>query len=251
MKVKRINEIEEYIRFKQQVSLNELKDKFNVSINTIRRDINELESSNIISKVYGGVVYNNEEATVAYEQRNIDHLFEKQQIGEYCSKFIKRNDIVFIDSGTTTHFILDKVDKHLPFTLISNSLEVINKATQFPNITLLIVGNTYKRTTKSFIGITDNHIIDKFNINKAFMSATAFSIDQGASNSDLLENETKQIICQKSNQVYLMVDSSKFGDASLFTYCASHKLTKVITDHNLSADYANKLQEAGIETIQI
>src|SRR5699024_1180522 len=250
MKVKRIKEIEEYIRKHQQVSVMELKEEFNVSINTIRRDINELEKSDIIYKVYGGVVYN-EEATKAYEQRNVDHLFEKQQIGDYCSQFITRNDIVFIDSGTTTHFVLDNVDKDLPFTLITNSLEVINKATTFPNITLLIIGNTYKRTTKSFTGSTDNHVINKLNINNAFMSATSFSIEQCASNSDLLENEMKQVMCKKANEIYLMVDSSKFGDASLFTYCPSSKITKVITDNNISEEYSKKLQKAEVNTIKV
>src|SRR5699024_12605711 len=122
-------------------------------------------------------------------------------------KFITRNDIVFIYSGTTIYFFLDNVDKDLPFTLITNSLEVINKATTFPNITLLNIGNTYKHTTKSFTGSADNQVINKFNINKAFMSATAFSIEQGASNSDLLENEMKQVMCKKANEIYLMVDS--------------------------------------------
>src|SRR5699024_4421702 len=168
-----------------------------------------------------------------------------------CSRFVKKNDIVFIDSGTTTHFLLDKIDKLLSFTLITNSLEVINKAIAFPNITLLIVGYTYKQITNSFTGISDNHIIDKFNINKAFMSATAFSIEQGASNSNLSENEIKQIMCKKSNEVYLMVDSSKFGDVSLFTYCPFSKITKVITDNKLSEEYFDKLQEAKVKTIKI
>src|SRR5699024_12430686 len=128
MKIKRKKENQESIRRHQQVSVMKLKEEFKVSLNTIRRHINELEKLDIIYKVYGGVVYI-EEATKAYEQRNVDHLFEKQQIGDYCSQFITRNDIVFIDSGTTTHFVLDNVDKDLPFTLITNSLEVINKAT--------------------------------------------------------------------------------------------------------------------------
>lgn len=245
MKIKRINEIENYIKQKQEVSLYELKDKFNVSLNTIRRDVNELEKENVIHKVYGGVVYNSSDKTLAYEERNISYLKEKQTIGHYCSSMIEENDIVYIDSGTTTHYVLDQVDSNIHFTLITNSLEVMNKAVMFPNVTLLIVGNTYKRSTKSFTGLADNEIIDKFNVNKAFMSATAFSVENGASNSDLLENKMKSTICKRSNHIYLLIDSSKFGKTSLFTYCNAPDIHTIVTDENIDPNQLENVRNKG------
>jgi len=252
MKVKRISEIEDYIRQNQEVSLYELKNKFNVSLNTIRRDINELEKANVISKVYGGVIYNQDKiTTTAFEERNISNLSKKKSISRHCASFIESNDIIFIDSGTTTHYILDNIDRSLHFSIITNSLEVINKAVNFPNVILLIVGNTYKRSTKSFTGYTDDHIIDKFNIDKAFMSATAFSIENGASNSDPLENKTKSTICNRSNEIYLMIDSSKFGKTSLLTYCNLENINTIVTDNDLNEDCLDKLKETNVQLIQV
>ncbi|KHE73253.1 DeoR family transcriptional regulator, partial [Halobacillus sp. BBL2006] len=80
MKVKRINQIEEYLKDKHEASLEELKEHFKVSLNTIRRDINELAKSSTIKKVYGGVVYNkNKSVTKDYEDRNISQLKEKRK----------------------------------------------------------------------------------------------------------------------------------------------------------------------------
>ncbi|MBY8909182.1 DeoR/GlpR family DNA-binding transcription regulator [Salinicoccus roseus] len=251
MKVKRITQIENYIKEKKEASLEELKNHFDVSLNTIRRDINELAKSETVKKVYGGVVYNKKETTMAYEDRNISHLLEKRKIGTYCSKYIESDDIIFIDSGTTTHYILDDLDKNISFTLITNSLEVINKAVNFPNVTLLITGDTYKKSTKSFTGISENQTIHKFNINKAFMSATAFSIDNGASNTDLLENRTKSMVCSRSNEVYLLIDSSKFGQTSLFTYCHLEKINVIVTDNNIDRDYLDELNESITEVIAL
>lgn len=235
MKAKRINQIEEYLEKKQEASLDELKDIFDVSLNTIRRDINELTAANVIRKVYGGVIYNkSKSATTAYEERTISSLTEKSRIGHNCAEYIEEDDIVYIDSGTTTHFILDKLPSSIEFTLITNSLEVINKAVSYPNIQLMIIGETYERTTKSFTGITDDATISKFNISKAFMSATAFSMANGASNSSLLENRIKQIVCRRADEIYLLIDSTKFGKSSLFTYAHLDQLHTIVTDNNLS-----------------
>lgn len=252
MKVKRINQIEEYLEQKKEASLEELKEHFRVSLNTIRRDINELSKSNVIKKVYGGVVYNkNISTTKAYEERNISRLEDKRTIGQYCSRYIESGDIVYIDSGTTTHFLLDQLPEDSAFTLITNSLEVINKAVNYPNIHLMIVGETYKRSTKSFTGITADQTISKFNINKAFMSATAFSINHGASNSDLLENTIKKEICERANEIYLLIDSSKFGKSSLFTYCNIEGISTIITDKNIEERYVKQVEQANKKIIAL
>ncbi len=252
MKVKRITQIEEYLERKQEASLEELKNHFNVSLNTIRRDINELAKSNVIKKVYGGVVYNKSTSnTTAYEERNISNLDVKKKIGQHCARYIGHEDIVYIDSGTTTHFVLDSLPQDIEFTLITNSLEVINKAVQYPNVHLIIIGETYKRSTKSFTGIADDQTITKFNINKAFMSATAFSIDNGASNSALLENRIKKVVCERADEVYLLIDSSKIGKSSLFTYCHLEDINTIVTDCNTDQMYLAQIKESNTNIIAL
>lgn len=245
MKVKRINKIEEYLKDNHEASLEELKEHFHVSLNTIRRDINELAKSSTIKKVYGGVIYNkNNQVTKDYEDRNISKLNEKKEIGQHCGQFIEQHDIVYLDSGTTTHFVLDNLDENIEFTLITNSLEVINKAVEFPNVSLIIIGETYKRSTKSFTGISDDQTISKFNINKAFMSATAFSLENGASNSDLLENRIKKLVCKRAQDTYLLIDHSKFGKTSLYTYCNLEDLHTIVTNKEVNQSYVNAIKES-------
>ncbi|MCM3717699.1 DeoR/GlpR family DNA-binding transcription regulator [Fictibacillus phosphorivorans] len=250
MKVKRITRIEEYLKDKHEASLEELKEHFNVSLNTIRRDINELAKSSTIKKVYGGVVYNkNNHATRDYEDRNISLLNEKKEIGQHCGQYIQEHDIVYLDSGTTTHFVLDQLDEEIEFTLITNSLEVINKAVKFPHVNLITIGETYKRSTKSFIGISDDLTISKFNINKAFMAATAFSLDNGATNSDLFENRIKKLVCKRAQNVYLLIDYTKFGKTSLYTYCDLENLHTIVTNAALDETYVSAIKESGTNIV--
>ncbi|MEJ7269545.1 DeoR/GlpR transcriptional regulator, partial [Staphylococcus epidermidis] len=89
---------------------------------------------------------------VDYNKRNIENSNSKKIIGELAANEIEANDIIYIDTGTTTIHLLDYVDKHLTFTIITNSLDILNKASQFKNVTLFIIGEKYKPITRSFIG---------------------------------------------------------------------------------------------------
>src|SRR5699024_410209 len=194
--------------------LDELCDKFEVSKNTIRRDLKYLEEKGFINKVYGGVTRNDTYLT-SFEKRNSYNKTEKNKIGHCASQFIKNGDIIFIDSGTTTTSILDKLNPNISITVLTNSLDIIIAASYFENIDLFIIGNNYKKETKSFIGVDNLSLFHKFNIDKSFMSATGITIAHGLTNSDIIENEVKRIAAQKSNTLYLLADKSKFGEHTL------------------------------------
>ena len=88
--------------------------------------------------------------------------------------------------------MLETLDPDKNVTVLTNSLDIINAASSMKNIDLIIIGNNYKRKTRSFVGIDDPSTLNKYNINKAFMSATGTTITHGLTNSDLLEYEVKR-----------------------------------------------------------
>lgn len=232
MKSKIILEVEKYIKKNETVSIEELQDHFNVSINTIRRDINALAEKNSVKKVYGGVksINNSNQKALDYSERNVSNYKQKKEIGKLASTFIEQNDIIYIDTGTTTIHILDNIDENLTFTLITNSLDIINKATRFKNVTIFIIGEKYAPRTRSFTGIKSQSIIEKFNIKKAFMSATGINIKNGLSNAELEENLIKQTVIRQSETKYALTDHSKIGKATLLTYAQLNELDYLITD---------------------
>lgn len=231
MKSKRIYEIESFIKENKTASIEELRQIFKVSINTIRRDVNQLVDMNVVKKVYGGIeLIEDSHRAVDYYKRNIENYKSKKHIGELASNEIKTNDIIYIDTGTTTIHMLDYVDKNLTFTIITNSLDIMNKASQFDNVTLFIIGEKYKPRTRSFIGIGSNMLLEKFNINKCFMAATGVNVQNGLSNSEMEENLIKQYITSKANETYILADHSKMGKSTLLTYCDLTDINKMFTD---------------------
>ena len=104
MRTKRIDLIERYIEEEKLVSLDVLCEKFAVSKNTIRRDIEELVKKGVVEKVYGGVSFKappSDTPLVPYEERHTVLSAEKDAISKKAASFVKESDIIYIDTGTT------------------------------------------------------------------------------------------------------------------------------------------------------
>ncbi|GEQ61084.1 DeoR/GlpR family DNA-binding transcription regulator [Vagococcus lutrae] len=250
MKAKRNDLIKEYILEKEHVTLKELEETFNVSMNTIRRDVAKIITDPRFEKVYGGVSVKKNKL-ISFENRSIKNKEVKQKIAEEAAKLIQPHDLIYIDSGTTTKYILDYLPKDIEMTIITNSLDIVLKAEVFEKIQVFLLGNMFKRSTRSFVGITPDQITNKYNISKAFMAATAVSIDNGMMNSDLMEYEIKKHIVDKAANIYLLADKSKFEKSTLLTYASLDQVDKIITDKDFDAPYLDFFNDKQIEPITV
>ncbi|MBQ5552710.1 MAG: DeoR/GlpR transcriptional regulator, partial [Erysipelotrichaceae bacterium] len=124
MKYNRQKEMLAYIEDKRSVRNEELLEKFNVSIQTLRRDLKTFEDQGFIDKVYGGVIYNNHKESVSsvspFEQRDQSNREEKEYIGKLAAALVEDNDVIFIDSGTTAYRMLHYMKDVKNVTVISH-----------------------------------------------------------------------------------------------------------------------------------
>lgn len=248
MKTNRIKKIEEYVLSNESVTLDSLCEVFKISKNTIRRDINEIEKKGNIKKVYGGVtaVIKN---LIPFEERNIKNNYVKMEIAKTASEFVNDGDVIFIDSGTTTLNMVDVLKNKNNITILTNNLNVIVNALPFPNLNVICTGGSLIRKTNSFEVINTLSIFKDYNINKTFMAATGISISNGATNSSPLEYKLKKIIVEKSNDIYLLVDSSKFNVSALMTYCQLSDINHLVTDKEPPEEYIQYFEKNKIEVI--
>ncbi|RYM04950.1 DeoR/GlpR transcriptional regulator [Sporolactobacillus sp. THM7-7] len=235
LKTRRIQQIQDYVFKKQTASLDELVQKFNVSKNTIRRDIQELVERGDFKKVYGGVAVNHA-TLVSFNDRQTRHQLEKKQIAKIAAGYVADGDIIFIDSGTTTVEMFPFLKtKHL--TIMTNNLDFINQALPFENLNVFSTGGVLERKTKSFVSHKSTEALQAYNINKAFMAATGVSLSNGVTNSSPLESEIKRTVVARSSKVFLLVDHDKFDKYALMTYCGMGKIDYLITDQPPGKDY--------------
>ncbi|WP_068673469.1 DeoR/GlpR family DNA-binding transcription regulator [Oceanobacillus sp. Castelsardo] len=245
LKVERLDEINEYIKNNVTVSLDELVKVFDVSKNTIRRDVNELVKSGEFSKIYGGVSVNRS-TIIPYKDRSIQNQAAKQQIAKQAASYVEDGDIIFLDSGTTTvemfHFI-----KHKKVTVITNNMEFVIAALPFENLNIFSTGGMLERKTKSLTSIHNKEVIRGYNINKAFLASSGISLKNGVTNSLPVESDLKACVVEKSDDVFLLVDHHKFDKYSLTTYCRLEQIDHLVTDKQPANQYLDFMKKHNIK----
>ncbi len=249
MKENRIQELKNYIIANERASLDDLCTLFNVSKNTMRRDINELEKQSIIKKVYGGIVLNDKKTTEPFESREEKNITSKQVIAKLASQFVQDGDIIYIDSGTTTMHMIPHLAEVHNLTIITNNLNVIMGSLPYPNLNVLCTGGVLFRTTNSFVDMDAVNSLKKFNISKAFMASTGISITKGITNSSSFEYDIKRYMVEHCDTVVVLADATKLGRVSLTTYCELKDIHVFITNELPGDEFVDFFESNNIQLI--
>ena len=247
MRSKRISDIEDYIYENKTVTLDQLCRVFDVSKNTIRRDLKEIISGGNFKKIYGGVTVKDNKDMLPFSERNIANLDVKKKIAAKAAELVEDSDVVFIDSGTTTIHMIDYIKEKKNLTVITNNLEVMIRVIPYENIKLISLSGELDRNTLSFTGDTASSVLKSYNISKSFMASAGVSIDGGVTNSSTKEYDIKSTAVKRSNRVYLLTSADKFNTVAIMTYCTMDKLTGIITDGEPPEDIAEYMAEHEIE----
>lgn len=243
----RIKEIQEYVMKNESVSLDELMNVFDVSKNTIRRDVQELVDRGELKKVYGGVSVIRKKLE-SFQDRKVRNQGDKERIAKVAASFIEDGDFIFIDSGTTTIEMFDYLkDKHL--TIFTNNIDMISLAIPFENLNVITFGGMIDRKTKSFVYQRNMDVLKDYNIKKAFMASTGISLTNGVTNASPMESELKKTVVTRSSEVYLLVDHDKFDKYGLITYCDLNEVDYLVTDSMPNKTYVEYAKENNIQLI--
>ncbi|MCI9589452.1 MAG: DeoR/GlpR transcriptional regulator [Lachnospiraceae bacterium] len=255
MKIKRIEQEEAYIQEAQNVTIEELCEKFGVSKNTIRRDLIELERKGSIVKNYGGVssaVQSYDVGMLPFNARGRLMREEKQRIAERAAEFIKDGDYIFVDSGSTVCNLVDFI-KTMNVTVLTNNLDFIIRALPYPNIQIITFSGILNRDYYSFTSIDERsaEILSSYNFTKAFMAATGVTVQYGAMNSLLSDNQLKTTAVNRAQEVYLLVDHTKFGKVTIKSYGSLEQIDTIITDEPPADEILESIQQCGCEIIVV
>jgi DeoR family myo-inositol catabolism operon transcriptional repressor len=253
MRISRIDQLEQYILEHRTASIDTLCEEFKISKNTLRRDLEILVARGTVEKVYGGVIACENASPipnlVTFHERAGRNAQSKQRIAALAASFVRERDIIFIDSGTTTMGIVDHLAHLNTVTVITNSLQVINKSMNYPNINLIVLPGSLKRDTASLVGSSCVEYLEDYNIVRAFMACTAISLQAGVCNASTEEYIIKKTALKKSQKHYLLADSSKFGRTSLMTFGEIGQFDCILTEQMPDDEFSSycKDQDCAIQ----
>jgi DeoR family fructose operon transcriptional repressor len=212
------------------VTFHELADEAGISESTIRRDIAELDKQGKLRKVRGGAVslfesIDTNEADIV--TKSSIYVTQKRIIAEYAASLINRDDMVYIDAGTTTL-------RMIPYIQAPGAVFVTNGFEQAKGLaaagyTVYLTGGKYKHITDALIGSAAVTSIKKYNFTKCFMGANGLDIDCGCTTPDIEEALIKEAAVSHSYITYILADSSKFGKISTVTFSELNRVI-LITD---------------------
>lgn len=248
MKDKRINDIASYLKQVGMASYDELSQQFHRSKNTIRRDIITLEEKGVLKRTHGGASYHLDDQIIPVLTREESSQQEKHRIGRLASSMIEDGDIIFVDSGTTTTFLLPFLaSKHV--TIVTANMGIISTAWQLPNVALLSLGGAYCPDTHSFSGVNTVDNLRHINIEKSFLSATCISVQHGLSNNSFLESEIKRAVSKKQTQIIAMLDHTKFDKSAMLSCLPLSGVDVLVTDQKPDEHYQHAFQEYEISCL--
>ncbi len=227
-------------------SLNRLAQHFDVSIMTIHRDLDALESQGLLRKQRGGAtVKSSLQFESDFRYRVQMSANEKRSIAQRAAEFIEPGMSVMLDDGSTSlaiaPFLIDKA----PLTIITNNLSVISDLGGITGITVLALGGTYSKKFNGFFGILTESAIDDLRADVAFLSSSAAD-PASAFHQDLEVVAVKRRMIKSSARRYLIVDHHKFERTALYFLAKLSEFDGVITNRELTSSNAEALQNNGI-----
>jgi DeoR family transcriptional regulator, glycerol-3-phosphate regulon repressor len=193
-----------------QVGVDDLAVRFEVSPQTIRKDLNDLCEGRFLSRTHGGAMLTSGVENVAYHARRNIASEEKVQIGQHAASYIPNNSSLFINIGTTTEEVAKALIQHQGLLVITNNIHVAAILQPCQNIDVIVVGGTVRHTDGGIVGDTAVDMISKFKVDYAVMGVSAIDDDGSLLDFDPREVRAAQAMVDNARNVILVSDSMKF-----------------------------------------
>lgn len=246
--IERKREILAILQREKSVLVSELSQKYDVTEETIRRDLDKLEKEGYVKKTYGGAVLKQKiNEDIPFKVREKTNISQKQKIAKTVVSMIEDGESIMLDSSSTS-FMIARSLKHLhDLTVITNSVEILIELSRNKNIKVISTGGLLRESAFSLGGSDATHFLSKFNVDKTILSCKGINMQKGITESNEVEAEIKSTMRECAKQTIWAIDSSKFDKISFITFNQFREGDIVVTETNPSLEWRNYLEEKNVK----
>lgn len=235
MKKKGINnrheEIIALIKSSGFVTVEEMANMFNVTPQTIRRDINFLDSKGYVSRYHGGAGFSVSTENVAYRHRKELLLNEKKKIAKTVAAMIEDNTSLFINIGTTTEHVANELANHKKkLRIITNNLNIAAIMSKQEDFEVIVTGGIVRGKDCGITGEATVNFIRQFKVDIGIIGISGIDLDGTLLEFDFREVHVARTIIENSRKVYLVADHSKFSRNAMVKLGSITEIDTLITD---------------------
>lgn len=227
----------------------EAAESFGVTDETIRKDFDQLLKKQEVIRVHGGVSLPQKvKSDLTFHERQAVQRDAKRAIAKQAASRIQPNEIVFLDASSTaltlTEFLPD-----IPLTILTNALNVLTALSDRPHLELMSTGGLFDPRSRSFIGLTAEKSLKRYNIHRAFLSGRAFDAARGASESNSRQAALKERVVDQAEEVVFLADHTKLGGKASFFYAEINQVSCLVTDKEADQNFLKLLKPLRMEVL--
>lgn len=246
-------QISQIIAHAGQVRVTELAERFQVSDETIRRDLADLETQGLVERNYGGAVLKTRNGgglvLPPLEERQSTMLSEKELIGQLAASLVEPGQVVILDAGSTTRQIARNLTAVPRLTVITNDLAIADELRSAEEARVLVTGGYLKPRSRSLIGPEAVSFLHRYHADIVFLGTTGVTVERGLTASDIFEAEVKATMLRAARRKVLVADHTKFGCQHLALFAPVTGVNTIITDGATTAEQVEAVRAVGVEVL--
>ncbi|MGH2662358.1 MAG: DeoR/GlpR family DNA-binding transcription regulator [Actinomycetota bacterium] len=237
------------VRKNGRADVTHLADRFEVTPETIRRDLTDLEQRSVLRRVHGGAIpIERFRAEPAIAEKATAMAEEKGRIASAALSFIPSRGTVMLDAGTTT-LALAQVFPDQELTVFTNGLPVGLELAARRNLQLYVIGGRVRGRTLAQVDDWALRQLADLRLDVAFVGTNGLTIERGLSTPDPAEASVKAAICRAAQQVVVLADRTKVGEEDAVRFAPLEQVDVLVTDKGLDPTYRRALEDAGVEVV--
>ncbi len=250
MKNRRQDEIIRILTENRMVKAYELAEQFQVSMETVRRDLESLEKEGYLTRVHGGAVVKTMRGLEPeYTFRESKNYEQKIAIGRAAAALVEDGDTIIIDLGTTTlefaRFLYNK--KNL--TVFTNAIQIAAELVKNPEIKVILIGGNLRPGELATSGYLAEDVVDHFYVDKAFIGVGGITRTLGIGDYQMEEANLRRHYIEHSQKVVALADYSKFGVKTLNHVCSLEQIDIMVTDEQADEKVLNALRQRNVQVL--
>ncbi|MEP6895827.1 MAG: transcriptional regulator [Chloroflexota bacterium] len=170
----------------------------------------------------------------------------KLAIAREAAVLVNDGDSILLDASSTDYFLARALSDRQELRVVTNGFEVARELAENPSNNVILIGGVVNNNSSSVTGLLSERIIEELRIAKAFLSCSGFSLERGMTEILMAEGQIKRKVIDSSQQLFALVDSSKFGRDDMTSFAHPERITRMFTDSNLPPEWMTRLEQAGM-----
>lgn len=228
-------------------SVEALSQRFGVTPQTVRRDINQLSDMSLVQRYHGGAGIASSVENVSYTTRQVLCLEEKRRIADLVASHIPDNASLFINIGTTTEEVAKSLLDHSGLRVITNNLNVASIMCSNPDFEVIVAAGVVRARDRGIIGEATIDLISQFKVDYGIVGISGIDLDGVLLDFDYREVRVAQAIMDNSRRVFLATDHTKFGRNAMVRLGDIGQISALFTDSIPPDSIKKRLTSAGVK----